>query len=112
MRRITEDWLGCAIGFAAEEADERGIAISFPFTASEVVRVYTRISHPAHDGDGLWFQIKGGKIFNCLGQRERKRKSSFSEPIEGDEARDLAAFAIVRLNGFQPTDYSAEGEAE
>jgi hypothetical protein len=91
------------------DPDER---TRFPFTASEVVRVYTRISHPAHDGDGLWFQIKGGKIFNCLGQRERKRKSCFSEPIEGDEARDLAAFAIVRLNGFQPTDYSAEGEAE
>ena len=110
MRRITEEWLSFAIGSAAEDADEHGITISFPFTASEVVRVYTFVSHPAYDGDGLWFQIKGGKIFNCLGQREAKRKSCFSGVIEGDDARDLAAYAIAKLNGFQPTDYTRAGE--
>jgi hypothetical protein len=109
---VSEQFISFTLDLAREDADERGKTIEFLFTATQVARVYTRKTHPAHDGDGLWFQIKTGPIFNCLGERERVRKSCFSGAIEGDEARDIAAYVIAKLNGFQPTDYSAEGQAE
>ena len=96
-----EPWISFAIERAREEADECGKNITFSFGAQDVERVYTLKCHPDESGDGLWFQLKGGKIFNCLGERETVRKSCFERPIEGEQARTLAAVAIQQLDGFK-----------
>jgi len=106
---VSEEFISFALDRAREDADERGKTIEFLFTAEQVARVYTRKTHRDHDGDGLWFQIKTGPIFNCLGERERVRKSCFSGAIEGDAARDIAAYVIMKLDGAEPENYGTTG---
>lgn len=43
-----------------EDADERGMTIDIPFTAAQVVRVYTEKKHPHFYGGGLWFELPAG----------------------------------------------------
>jgi len=92
-----QQWLRFTLDMARERADEEGRTIEFSFTADQVQRLYTLKNHPAEFGDGLWFQVKNGRIFNCTGQQDKARKACFSRAIEGQEAQDIAAFVITEL---------------
>ena len=102
---VSQERISMILGFAMEDADERGKTIAFPFTAHQVVRVYCFKEHPDFYGDGLWFQLADGAIFNCLGEREKVRKSCFKGAVEGQEARAIATMVIAKLDGFKGEDH-------
>ncbi len=59
--------------------------------------VYTMKTHPDSYGNGLWFELDGGKVYTCTGERDKTRKSFFTDSIDGEAAR-----VILKLDGAAP----------
>jgi hypothetical protein len=66
-----DQWLSFQISRLFEEAEEFNTAIEFPFTADDVQAIYTLKFGDDESGDGLWFRLRDGRMFNGLGQPDK-----------------------------------------
>jgi hypothetical protein len=96
-----EEWLSFVISSLVEEAGEIGTPISFPFTADAVAAVYTLRFHEEENdgmnGDGLWFRLTDGRMFDGLGQPDRAPLSAFEDPFPPEKTASVAALVMGRL---------------
>jgi hypothetical protein len=71
---VMDEWLSFQISCLAEDAGESKTPITFPFAADDVETIYTlKFGDDGDDeaGDGLWFRLKDGRMFNGLGKPDK-----------------------------------------
>lgn len=103
----SEEWLNFTIAAAADTADEMQWVIAYPFALADVERVYTLAYYDGGGGDGVWFRLRNGALYDIMGHRVRRRKASFERPVRGFDALAIAAYVMDRLHGRQPCNDSA-----
>jgi len=103
----SEECLNFSIASAVETADRMQVAIAYPFELADVERVYTLAYYDGGGGDGIWFRLRNGAVFDIMGNRVSRRKGSFERPVRGFDALSTAAYVMDRLHGRQPSNDSA-----
>jgi hypothetical protein len=103
----SKEWLSGIVSFAAEDADERQHKILYPFDLNDVDCIYTlAFFNDGTGGDGIWFRLKNGTIYDIMGNRLSRRKGSFEQPVKGFAAIRIAEYVMSRLHGREPTDFT------
>jgi hypothetical protein len=92
-----DEWLSFQISSLVEIAEELNTAIAFPFTADDVQTIYTLKFGDDEAGDGLWFRLKDGRMFNGLGQPDKSPRSCFEQPYDASETGYVAAVVLDAL---------------
>jgi hypothetical protein len=77
------------------------LSITYPFDLAEVERLYTAACYAGACGQGIWFRLKNGVIYDLIGNRVRHR-GAFERPVKGIQAIRVAEYVMGSLHGWQP----------
>jgi len=86
---------------AWEHAGEHGSIINIPFESNQIKKIYTLKYHTDEAGDGLWFELKNGAVYNLLGLKENISKSCYEDPLPETMNLEVSNYVIQKMTAHQ-----------